>query len=52
LTDNAAVADYPCEHASSMRGTLCGRLRSAVFFLIFVARFGNGGCRFISSGLD
>jgi hypothetical protein len=34
LPDNAAVVDWPGEHASSMHGTLSGRLRPVVFFLI------------------
>jgi hypothetical protein len=50
LPDDAATIDSLGEGTSSRRDTLCGRLRAAVCFLISAIWFGNGGCRFISSG--
>lgn len=52
LLDDATVANWSGDYASSRRGTLWGRLRPAVFFLIFGTRFGNRGCRFTTSGPD
>lgn len=38
LPDDASTADWPSEHTSSMSGTLSGRLRSVVLFLIFLTK--------------
>ena len=52
LLDAAAMADCPGDCASSRRGTLWGCLRLVVFFLIFAAVLGDGGCKFNTSGPD
>jgi len=50
--DNDAVADWPSELVSRRLGSLWRCLRPVVFFLIFAAVLGDGGCKFNTSGPD
>jgi hypothetical protein len=52
LLDDATMDNWLGDYMNSRHGTLWGRLWSAIFFLIFATRFGNGGCRFIMSRPD
>jgi hypothetical protein len=52
LLNDAASINWSSEFMSSRRSTLQGCLWPVGFFLIFATRLENGGCKFITSGLD